>query len=231
LDGFDSPAQAKAIVDRARRVDQAAILQGRTSPNKVFSRLTIDLSTAKTEQQAMQIGLPFTSIIVESITDSSTSLNIRPNTVNPSNEHKVLMQNDTLEFDEAVTDGFLFWDAQPGKTVTLVITFGARFRSGKTLNVNSGGVSISEGSAASMLTPVAVTAATATKILDTNTSRKVANIQVDQDGWYGPTSSVSNTGTNKGLFYPAGSTIQWRNTTTLYVYTLASATATILEET
>jgi hypothetical protein len=183
-------------------------------------RLTLDLTTARTAQNPYPINFAFQSVRVETATDSSTNVLVSfgsPSLIQTDNYVKMIV-NDSLNMDDTINSANLVWSAQSGKSITLLFFLDIKFQSGSQISVNSGGVSINDGSAFSTALVTLLTA-TATQIFSSNTSRKTGTFVNDSTGtiWVGG-SSVADSGANKGIPVLAGQSFVWRNTAALYGY-------------
>ena len=214
---------------------RAAEIRRNSDGNNVrILRMTLDLTTARTAQNPYPIGFAFSSVRVETATDSSTFVNISfgsPSVIQTDNYCKLII-NDAINLDDTINSANLVWTAQSGKSITLIFFLDTHFQSGSQLSLTAGGISVSEGSAFSTAV-VSLTAATATQIFASNTSRKVSQFYNDSGAsiWVGG-SSVSSSGSNKGFEILPGEKFFWRNTAALYGYSVAGyATLATLEET
>jgi hypothetical protein len=224
------PKQSIDLLRSVRRPDQAAIFEGNTQRPFSIQKITLDLSTAVNEANAKKLGFAFKAIYVEETTDSSVEVSFKPNSNDSYQSALLLKQNDALNFDDTQASGFLYWDAQSGKSITLVFLVNAQFSSGKMVVQNAGGVSISEGTSFSTA-PVTLGAAAATLIVASNADRTTANIQNNTGSpiWVGG-STVTNAGATLGYMVGPGASIEWRNSAALYGYSVAGGPVLVLEE-
>lgn len=219
-----TPEIAKAIVDQANRVSSASIFEGSTQKPFEIQKMVIDLSSAKLRTDPLPIGFPFKSVYVSSATDVLANINMIPQTVDSFQSEVPFKLNDSWTCEKPVAKGFLYWTAQTGKTLTLHFFVDSEFRSGSQISQTGGGVSIIDGSSFTT-TRVDLTAATATSVLATDTTRKGSSIQNNTGGdvWFGGV-SVSNTGANLGERVGPGSLFVYKNTAALYAYSVAGGT-------
>lgn len=216
-----TPQLARELFDRVTAIERAVLAINGSDPSPDAKRITYDLGTAQDENNPREYLAPFKSVYVESITDSSTSLYLKPNSRDVANEGILLKQGDVINWDYPQAKAFLHWAAQSGKTVTLIFFRSATFKSGRLISVNSGGVSVSEGSSGA-LASVLLPATTATIIVPANTDRKVATIQnqTGADLWVGD-STVTSSGATQGIKISDGGIISWKVTGALYGYSVA----------
>lgn len=212
---------SQAILNLADQLRNAAIFEGTTQKPFEVQSVTINLSTARLNTDPYVIGFPFRSVYVSAASDVSATLNLIPQTRDSYQSSIPFKLNDSWSVDQPAAMGFLNWTAQTGKTITLHFFIDSEFRSGSQISQTGGGVSINDGSSF-VTSRVSLTAATATSVLSTDTSRKQCNIQnnTGADVWFG-NSSVSNTGANLGQRVAAGGIFTWRNTSALYAYSFA----------
>jgi hypothetical protein len=183
--------------------------------------MTLALDTAKPDSQPLKIGFPFKALWVQDATDSAVVVNIRVGGRDLTNSPFKLRLNDVWKSDDPMAEAYLDWPAQTGKSVTILYSINSDFTSGRNVSVNSGGVSINEGDSFTTA-QVTMTAATATLIKASLSSRKVLAVQnnTGADLWVGG-SAVSNTGANQGIKVVANGIFYWRNTAALYGYSVA----------
>lgn len=226
-----TPDIASAILSKLREAAQASIFEGNTQKPFAIQTLVIDLSVARDVANPFKVSFPFKSVYVQDATDNNVIIQMQPNTNDSFQSTLQLKKNDSLMLGDPIASAFLSWSAQSGKTITLQFFVNAEFRSGSQISVNSGGVSINDGSSASQ-SVTTLLAATATQILATDTTRKHAMIQNNTGGdlYFGPTSTLSDSGTSKGLWVSAGGFFQWRNTAALYAYSPLGGDITTLGE-
>lgn len=216
-----TPQVVQTILDIERQNQQASIFEGNTQKPFGIQAVTLTLTTAQDPSNPFKIGFPFRSVYVSSATDVFANVNLQPNSNDSFQSTIPLKQNDAWSRDFPVAQAFLSWSAQSGKTITLLFFLDSEFRPGSQISVSGGGVSINEGSSLTT-TRVNLTAATATSVLSADSTRKVSSIQnnTGADVWFGG-SSVSNTGANLGYKVPAGGTFVFKNTGTLYAFSVA----------
>lgn len=210
-----------AILGMIEQNRNAKIFEGTTQKPFEVQSITLALDTAATQQNPYIIGFPFKSVYIAAATDTVVGVNLFPNAIESFQSSIPLKQNDSWIVDEPVAKAFLTWSAQAGKTITLIFFVSSMFQSGSQLSISGGGVSISEGTTFTT-SQVALTAATATLVAASLSTRKLLSVQnnTGADVWFGGV-SVSNTGTNQGLRISPGAILQWRNTAALYAYSIA----------
>jgi hypothetical protein len=222
---------AKSLLDRAGELGQAQILEGSTQAPLSIIPLTLALDTARLSSDPYKIGFPFKSIYVSAATDATTSVNFKPVTRDEVQGAIPLTLKDAHSFQKMINQGFLYWSAQPGKTITLMLLVDSEFRSGSQINLTAGGVSVTEGSS-STLVSVNLSAATAAIIVPQNVSRFASTIQNQTGGdlWIGD-STVTNAGATQGIKIANGDSVNWRNTGALYGYSVGGGRVNRLDQT
>lgn len=215
---------ADSILNAADQIKKAAIFEGTTQRPFKIQRVDLTLTTAVLSTQPFKVGFPFRSVYVCEATDVLANVNLLPETQDSYQSAIPLKQNDAWVSDEPISNGFLYWSAQSGKTISLLFFVDSEFSSGSQISVTGGGVSIVEGSSFST-SVVDLTAATATLVIAANTARKLVSIQnnTGADIWMGP-STVTNTGPTLGLRVSAGAIFEWRNTAAIYAYSVGGGT-------
>lgn len=192
--------------------------------------MTLTLTTARDENLPLRIGFPFKSVFVREATDGTVKVKIRPTTQDSYQSGVNLKLNDSLILQRQVSEAFISWDAQSGKTIELVFFVSSEFKSGSQVSQNAGGVSISDGTAFTTAR-TALTAATATSVLASDSTRKKGTIQNTTGAsiWVGD-STVTNSGATMGLEIPTGGVFYWSNTAALYAYSVLASTVTVMSE-
>lgn len=222
--------QAAEFLRGLTDTQKAELLLG--SVDKPFSiqTFTLDLGTAKLSTDPYVIRSPFKSIYVVTATDVSAQVNFVPGTQDSFQSSIPLKQNSNFNFPRQISQGFLSWEAQTGKTMTIMLLVDGNFSTGQNISVNSGGVSINDGSS---FTPSIVTlvAATAGALVASDTSRKKATIYNDTGATvYLGNSGVTDSGATKGMPLLSGATVIWRNTAALYGYSVGGGDLNVIEE-
>lgn len=197
----------------------------------VAHKITVDLGTARAENDPMVVNFSFRSVYVQTATDPAALIYLKPVTkedLQPAIEFNI---KDSWSVDHQISKAFLHWPAQVGKTVTLMFFPQSEFRSGSQLSVNSGGFTLNDGSAFT-LTNLALPQVAATQLVASNFNRKVATIKNETVGSiFIGANNVTDGGATKGFEITPTETFQWRNTSALYAYGIAAGNVQILEET
>lgn len=221
---FINPEIAAQIVQQSNLIAKASVADQLAQRPFSVQKEVFDLSTAKLDTAPHHIRGQFKSLYIQAATDTlayiEVKLGSRDTTQSPFN----MKLNDSVSMDLPMSEAFLSWPAQAGKTLTLIKFSDARFESGSQISVTGGGVSIVDGSSFTN-ERVDLTAATAVLVASSDSTRKKATITNNSpaDVWFGA-SSVSNTGANLGIRVPTGGILVWQNTAALYAYSvLASA--------
>lgn len=224
--------QNRALVERSEELDLAYLGQNKNERPQTIQKMTFDLSVARPRESAVKALYPFRSLSVESATDPATNIFILPNTDDDQQSFFVAKQNDSWTVERKVSKALLFWDAQPGKKITINFFADSEFRSGSQLSVSSGGVSITEGTSASGPLSVTLLAATAAIIAPVNLSRKVATIENKTGGdiFIAGDNTVTASGVTEGLRVPPGAKIIWKNSGALYGFSVFGGSVARVEE-
>lgn len=221
----------KSLFEASKELDQASIEMLRAlKPQNVF-RITLDLTKERVIDDPYIVNKAFKSVFVESSTDPSARIFVRPTTNSSEQDYFGLGYKDSWTVSSVVPKGFFHWPAQNG-TMTLVFFSDSEFRSGSQVSLTSGGVSISEGSSFTQLAPMTLAATTKTQILPQNFLRKVAMVTNRTAGdLYIGGPSVSNAGADEGFSISVGATIEWRNSSALYAYSPSGGKVLLSEQT
>lgn len=208
----------------------AEIFRGSTEQPFEVQVVELDLSTARTPENPYPIKFPFKSVFIREATDSVVNVDFQVQTQDSYQGKITLKLNDSLVFGQQVSNGFLSWEAQSGKTMSLIFFVSAEFRSGSQVSQTAGGIAIIDGSSFDQ-SVVALTAATATQIVAQDTTRKQVLIvnETGSDVWLGD-STVTNSGATRGFKLVTGAVFTWRNTAALYGYSAGGGDVQITEE-
>lgn len=224
-------ATADAVLSAALDRKLASIFQGSTQRPFQIQKVVISLTTERLETNPYVIGFAFKSFYVQDATDSSTTINFKPTSRDTVQSSFAIKKNDVWTSDLPIPGAFLHWDAQSGESITIVFFTDAEFKSGSQISVNSGGVSINEGSSFDAQTRITLSAATAAAIIPANADRKVCTLEnaTGADLYVG-NSSVVASGADRGIKIPAGGILYWRNTGALYGYSVAGGDVHYLDQ-
>lgn len=228
-----TPESAALVMQLANQVRDAAIFQGTTVAPFGVQSITLDLTTARLQTQPYKIGFPFKSVYVSSATDTTVSVNLVPNTQDSYQSSVPFGLNDSWTVDQPVSNAFLFWSAQSGKSITIHFFVDSEFRSGKQISVTGGGVTLVDGSSISGPTRVTLSATTATIIAPALSTRKKCTIQnkTGADLYIGGSTIGAVGGATEGIKIPIDGIIYWQNTGALYGWSVAGGNIHYLEET
>lgn len=193
-----------------------------------FTKITLDLSTAREQVNAMEVPFKFKAVRVESATDSTVSVSLIRGRLTDNRPSAALRQNDVANFGRQ-NRGFLFWTAQSGKTITLLFAVDADFQQGSLIVQTSGGVAISEGTAVAGSAYISVDN-TADQICAQDTTRIVSIVQ-NQDAalaiYVGASDVTGPAGLKPGTKLEPGGVLYWKNSAALYGITAAGTNASI----
>lgn len=227
-----TPEMARAVLTQDRDKELARIADAINSLPFSVQSMTIDLSTAKLSTSPLKVGFPFKSLFIQDATDVLSNIYFRPNTVDSMQSAFNLKKNDAWSNDYPIAQGFLHWDAQASKTITLVFFTSSEFRSGSQISVTGGGVSIVDGSTITGPTRVTLSATTATIIAPALSTRKKCTIQnkTGADLYVGGSTIGAVGGVNEGIKIPSDGIIYWQNTGALYGWSVAGGNVHYNEE-
>lgn len=213
---------ADLIMQAARSQGDANIAQGDTGVLRQVVVETIDLSTAPVNSKLL--NFPFSAVYVQDASDSSTEIQLKLYTDDSNNQPFTLRLKDVINFDFPISKGFATWEAQAGKSVTLMFLRSGSFRPGSFLISNTLGL---DGTSISTLANVAVpNTATALWTLDLDAKvYTISNVGGDVI-WIGSSSVAVGTGTP--LLPGANTTI--RNSAVFYGISPTASTLSINKE-
>jgi hypothetical protein len=223
-----TPENVALLLRAADELNQARVFEGQTQKPFQVQKVVIDLSTARLPTQPYKISVPFKSLYVQDATDIYSTIDVQVGTQDSLQSVFSIKKNDSWNSDYPISECYLSWAAQSGKSITLILFTNAAFNSGSQISVTGGGVSISEGSS---FTQSALTfvGATALSIFASDSTRKIGVFQnkTGASVWVG-NSTVTNT--NAFFEVAAGADFVWRNTGQLYGYSVAGGSGHKTEE-
>jgi hypothetical protein len=216
-----TPDFVNAVLNQADLIKRARVFEGSTQKPFLVQSLTLTLTTAKDVLNPLRIGFSFRSLFVQSATDTTTNVNIQIGGPEPINSVFNVKKNDVWSSEYPINECNISWDAQSGKTITLVFFVDAEFKSGSLINQISGGVSVSNGTA--FATALVAGVATAVSTLFASASTRLNGLVQNRTGgsiYIGGTSSVNNTAgnANRGFELQDGQDFTYKNTAALYAY-------------
>lgn len=226
-----TPEEVKLILQNADLIDRARIAEGGWDRPPLVQILPLDLSTARLETDPFRLGFPFKSIFFQDATDVYVEVSIKLGSRDSQQSSFNMKQNDSFYNSFPISEAYLHWEAQPGKTCTLVIFTQSEFKSGSQISVTGGGVSIVDGSSITGPSSVNLAAATAAAVAPADPLRKKATLQnfTGSDIWIGD-STVTNAGATQGIKIPADGIFYLQNTAALYAYSVAGGRVNRIEE-
>ncbi len=124
-------------------------------------RVVVPLDTARNEFDPLEINNPFSAYYVETATDDNAVVRMSLTSREAQNisQYTEIRRKDAARFSLPIRSAFLTWDAQAGKSMTIIFFLGLEFIPGTINTAITGGVSISDGTT---LTSSAAATATTT---------------------------------------------------------------------
>lgn len=203
----------------SRLVELRGAQSFRDSTQKPFGVqvIPIDLSVARDESNPFTLKLPYKSLYVESATDLNTTVFFRPTTIDSFQGSMRLRDNDGWATNNVVNEANFHWEAQPGKSMRIVLLVDSEFRSGSFAVQLSGGVRVSEGASYQPQARVTLLASTADIVIPANAARSVCTLEnnTGADIFLGDI-NVATSGDDRGIRLPPGGLLNWKNTSALY---------------
>lgn len=213
------------LIEARRQLQESKIRENSDFRPRMQLRITLgstELTTAATASSPYIIDNPCNGFYVETATDSDVAVKLvltSPEAQNTGN-YTTIKKGDAGKFDAVARRVLLLWDAQPGKSITIVFYFGFAFQPGQLTNVISGGVTITDGTGMTPAACVSVTTS-ATALLAASSTRKKATLQNlgGTDLYISGVNTVVATsvaGDTTGLKIPPGGTYEWINSGACY---------------
>jgi|GEM_PF-4726080 len=217
--------ESKQIINANQLVDKAYIDLAQSDAPQLIRKITIDLENERTLGNALKLNFAFKSLYVFDATDSAVEINFIPFNNSETTNIFPLKKNGVLNWDLPIRNALFTWDAQTGKSVTLVFILNGSFRPGSLFTEVSSSV---EGNSINTKSPVNVTT-TATVISAQSNDKKVVNVQNDS----GVTIYLGNSGvtTTNGIKLLVGASVIIKNTAALYgIVGSGTASVRVMEE-
>tara|TARA_R110000803_G_scaffold5670_1_gene18711 strand:+ start:7251 stop:7913 length:663 start_codon:yes stop_codon:yes gene_type:complete len=206
--------ESRKLIQGNSLIDDAFIDLAQSDAPQIIRTLTIKLDDERTVGNAFKVGFAYKSLFVSEASDSATEIQLRPFTSSESNDTFPLKQNGVLNFDLPIKNAFFTWEAQAGKTITLIFLLNGSFRPGSLFTEVSSAV---EGNS---FTPNAnVNISAAALLIAANLNRTVLEIS--------SSAAIEISGTLAGNYVPmSGNYKLLKNTAAIYARAV-SGTVTV----
>lgn len=214
---MDPIAYAEALVEAEQRKSDAYLEMLKKNAMSEIIVLPLALDTAVLESAPFKVGFPFQSFYVVSATDTITNVNMKMDTNDNYQGHIPLYLKDSASWPTQHRSAYLFWDAQVGKTISIVFLVSGIFKPGSNISQVSSSV---DGNLITNVTPVSVTS-TATLLLAQDLNRKVCTVY--NDGTVKVYLGASGVTAANGIPLLPGSFAKIKNTYGIYGITDLSA--------
>lgn len=210
------------VIKQSNQVQNAAGIQESIDSRKTRVRVyNVTLTNAQAEFDSLRIDYPFKGIWIQTATDSNANISVIANSQREGQLSNAftMRRNDFIKFEDYCSGAQIYWAAQSGKTMTIVVFIEGEVRPGSLISQISGGVQVLEGSSVDTdrlgssgnAATVAVTT-TAAIVLPANSARVKAEIYFDGPCWLGD----SAVAVNRGIRMPSAGLYEWKNTGALY---------------
>ncbi len=217
-------AQKRALISAFRDDLSAQIFESDVLSPFTFQVITLNLATARSQSNPYNISFPFKAIALKNATGGSGSIFARFNTQDSGISWLQLDNNDSVNCERMFGSCDLYWPAQSGKTIDVLLFTNARFESGSL--INSGTITLSPASTIATTRPN-FAAATATSIIAASAVRQRVTIEnrSSQSIFLGESNAVTNSGATCGYELPVGGTIEYSNRAQIFAYAAAIVAA------
>lgn len=215
----------RAILDDFYKADKASIAQSNSNTPFELKTITIPLDNEVARTSAYRIGFPFKSLYVAQATDANVTVNFVPDSNDIYQDAVPLSNKDSLTFDTAKGEAYLYWGAQPAKTITLCFFIRGQFKSGSYLTQAIG----SSASSLTLRNPVTVNTS-ATLVASSNATRTAMTLyNSGATDCYIGNSTVT---TSNGILLASGERVKITQNISAYYAIVSAGTTTIriLEE-
>lgn len=209
-----STREASRIVEDQKFGDNAYVQNAQNNAPSAIRKVTVSLTTGNDDGNLFKVGFPFKCVYVDSATDSSTEILMKPFSDSMNNDYIPLRKNAVLTFDRSINECYLKWSAQTGSEITLYFLTDAKFETGNTLTEVASSVD------GNVITPEAdlVLNMTPVELMPQDLERKIMNIYASAD-WEMSNSAQVN-------WFPVSSGY-WKISNTAQVYARSSSGAVI----
>lgn len=228
-----TPHEAAMIVQQLALSARASVMDQISQKPFSVQIETVDLSSARTQANAKKIAGQFRSMYIQSASDTLANIQVVFGSNDSMQSAFTMRQNDAVSMDLPVSEAYIYWTAQAGKTLTFVTFTNAKFESGSQISVAGGGVAISTGTTVVGPTQVVLPAATVTIIIPASTSgRKQVTLQnkTAADLYIGGSTLGAIGSANEGLKIGNDGFVVWTNTAALYGFSTAGGNVSYIEE-
>lgn len=225
--------QKRAIIKLFSDQISAEVFESDVLSPFTFQKITLDLGSARSIDNPLNIPFAFKAIALKNATGGTAQIFARFNSQDSGISWLPLDNNDSVNADRMFSGVDLYWVAQAGKTMDVLLFTRAQFSSGSL--INSGTIAISPASTISTTRPN-FAAATATSIIAASATRQRVTIEnrSAQSIFLGESSAVTNAGATCGYELPVGGTIEYNNRAQIFAYaaaTVAAGDLIVVEET
>lgn len=219
-----SEVQKRALIQAFHDDLSAQIFESDVLSPFTFQVITLDLSTARAQSNPYNIAFPFKAIALKNATGGSGTVYARFNTQDSGISWLQLDNNDSVNCERMFGSCDLYWAAQSGKKIDVLLFTNAKFESGSL--INSGTIAITPASTIQTTRPN-FAAATATSIISVGAVRQRVTIEnrSSQSIFLGESSAVTNSGATCGYELPVGGTIEYSNRSQIFAYAEAIVNA------
>lgn len=216
--------QKRALISAFRDDLSAEIYESDVLSPFTFQVITLDLSVARLQSNPYSIGFAFKAIALKNATGGQGTVFVRFNTQDSGISWLRLDNNDSVNCERMFGGCDLYWNAQSGKTMDVLLFTNAKFESGSL--INSGTITVAPATTITTTRPT-LSAATATTLIASSTTRQRVTIlnRSAESIFLGESSSVTNSGATCGYELTAGSTIEYRNRAQIYGYSVGAQAA------
>lgn len=120
----------RELVKEARTMDLAQISMQDEQARFEDKKIICDLSVAVEAIAPKRITGPFKSLYIEYATDTGAYVYFKARSNDDFQAWRKLKNKDTIEFDTIVNEAFLYYPAQAGKTLEIIVSYAGKTRPG-----------------------------------------------------------------------------------------------------
>lgn len=225
--GGDAVANFREMFAQMLSQDEAGLFASTVGENPPVRYVTLDLTTAKLAGAPMELSFGFRSFVVLNTTDSSVSIRMRIGSRDTNVDSFPVKNNASLVLPYPVQKAFLDWDAQSGKSISILFFTRGVFSTNQLVSSLAAVVTLGDGDTADTQNGAQVLAAGG-QLFAADSARKCMLIenQSGQPIYIGSSVVDVPGGAQPGFTIQDGGTYEWRSTAACYAISATDTAAT-----
>lgn len=223
----DAIANFREMFAQMLSQDEAGLFASTVGENPPIRYVTYDLSTAKSAGDPMIINFSFRSFVVLNTTDSSVSIRMRLGSRDSNVDSFPVKNNASLILPYPIQTAFLDWDAQSGKSISILFFTRGAFSTNQLVSSLAAIVTLGDGDTVTTQNGAQVLAAGGV-LFAADSARKCMLIenQSGQPIYIGSSVVDVPGGAQPGFTIQPDGAYEWRSTAACYAIAAADTGAT-----